>query len=83
VPSVRPTPHQKSDPKFRGDQLAQDSVQVDTNRQKRLVRALMSESKQRKTHKTKEDQKLVDEMEMAQRNTQQEQNIRKDEAKMS
>jgi len=83
VPSVSPTPKQKSDPKFRGDQLAQDSVQVDTNGHKRLVRALTSESKRRKSHKSKEDKKLGDEMEMAQRNTQQEQNIRKDEAKMS
>ena len=83
APSVSPTPHQKSDPKFRGDQLAQTSVQVDTNGHKRLVRALMSESKRRKSHKNKEDQKLGEEMEMAQRSTQQEQNIRKDEAKMS
>jgi hypothetical protein len=83
VPSVSTTPHQKSDPKFRGDQLAQDSVQVDTNGHKRLVRALIIESKRRKTHKNKEDQKPGDEMEMAQGNTQQEQNIRKDEAKMS
>lgn len=83
MPSVSPTPRQKSDPKFRGDQLAQDSVQIDANGHKRLVRALVSESKRRKTHKKKEDQKLGVEMEMAQRNTQQEQNIRKDEAKMS
>jgi hypothetical protein len=83
VPSVSPTTHQKSDPKFRGDHLVQESVQVDTNGHKRLVRALISESKRRKSHKSKEDKKLGDEMEMAQRNTQQEQNIRKDEAKMS
>jgi len=83
APSVSPTPRQKSDPKFRGDQLTQDSVQVDTNGHKRLVRALISDSKRRKAHKKKEDQKLGDEIEMAQRNTQQEQNIRKDEAKMS
>jgi hypothetical protein len=83
MPSVSTTPRQKSDPKFRGDQLAQDSVQVDTNGHRRLVRALISESKGRKTHKNREDQKLGDEMEMAQRNTQKEQNMRKDEAKMS
>jgi hypothetical protein len=79
VPSVSPTMHKKSDTKFRGDQLAQDSVQVDTNGHKRLVRALISESKRRKTHKSPEDQKPGDEMEMVHRNTQQEQNIRKDE----
>jgi hypothetical protein len=81
VPS--PTAHQKSDTKFRGDQLARDSVQIDTNGHKRLVRALISESKRRKTHKSKEGQKLGDEMEMAQGITQQEQSVRKDEAKMS
>lgn len=83
APPLSPTPRRKSDPKFRGDQLTQDSVQVDTNEHKRLVRALISDSKRRKAHKSKEDQKLGDEMEMAQRNTQQEQNIRKDEDKMS
>ena len=83
VPSVSQTPHKKSDPKFRAEQLTQDSVQVDTNEHKKLARALISESKRRKSHKNKEDQKLGDEMEMAQRNTQQEQNVRKDEAKMS
>jgi hypothetical protein len=83
VPSVSATLHQKSDTKVRGDQLAQDSVHVDTNGHKRLVRALITESKRRKTHKSKEDQKLGDAMEMVDRNTQQEQSIRKDEAKTS
>jgi len=83
APPVSPTPRRKSDRKFRGDQHTPDSVQVDTNEHKRLVRALISDSKRKKAHKNKEDQKLGDEMEMAQRNTQQEQNIRKDEDKMS
>jgi hypothetical protein len=82
VPSVSSTSHQKSDPRFRGDQLTEDSVQVDTNGHKRLVRALIGESKRRKSHKNKEDQKHGDEMEMAQRDTKQGQNISKDEAKM-
>jgi hypothetical protein len=83
VPSGSQIPHQKSDTKFRFDQLPQDSVQVDTNGRRRLVRALITESKRMKTHKSKEDQKVGDEMEMAQKNRQQEQNIRKDETKMS
>ena len=83
VPSVSPPLHQKSDTKFRGDQLAQDSVQVDTNGRKRLVRALVCESKRRKAHKSKEDQKVGDAMEMANRNTQQEQNIKTDIVKTS
>lgn len=73
----------KSVTKCSADKFHQDHVRVDTNGQKRLVQALITESKLRKNHKGEDKQELADAVEMTCRNTPQKQQLRKDEAKKS
>lgn len=77
--SVSPSVHRKSDRNFTTEHLAQDSVKVDSNGRKRLVRALITESKRRKDCKDDD----FDTVEMTSRNTLQKKNFKKDETKKS
>lgn len=77
--SVSPSVHQKSDRIFSTEHLAQDTVKVDNNGRKRLVRALITESKRRKDRKDDD----FDTVEMTCRNTSQKKNLKKDETKKS
>ncbi|PNF38845.1 hypothetical protein B7P43_G10204 [Cryptotermes secundus] len=77
--SVSPSVHQKSDTNFSTEHATQDTVKADNNGHKRLVRALITESKRRKDC---EDDGF-DTVEMTCRNTSQKKNLKKDETKKS
>jgi len=74
--SDSPSLRQKRDSKHSTDQLDQHNVTVDTNGQKRLVRALITESKRRKNNKGEDKQEATETMEMTYRNTPQKQHLR-------
>jgi hypothetical protein len=61
------------------EHLAQDTVKVDSEGQKRLVRALVTESKRRKDRKDDD----FDGVEMTHRNTSQKRNLKIDETRKS
>jgi hypothetical protein len=77
--SVSPSVRQKSDRVFSTEHLAQDAVKVDSDGRKRLVQALLTESKRRKDGNDDD----FDAVEMTYRNTSQKKNLKKDETKKS
>jgi hypothetical protein len=81
--SDSPSLHQKSITKCSTEQFHQSHARVGTSGQRRMVQALITESKQRKNDKDEDECKLADTMEMIHRNTTQKQHVRKDSAKKS